>query len=562
MKYWDTDVVMLFLSSEERDVFWGNKLNYSYSFDEQVKHYFETLNIMLDNYGSQNNKKRSSVGWWLKNNYNIFMYGIGRELIVSHEDIISKDKYICDLIHSVHDKYVKYKDDINIDIGDVHELINYKIDEGLENNDASLKVEKLKERLEQNIYSSRKKRSVDNYLDKFVVKTEDAISIHEEFIKKERKPEIIYDYLEGEGSKYAVTANGLIKDKSLSGKIANNFIIKKLEEIGVIEVKEILNNIKADLAEDTILAFISRGGRDGYIRGDLTSQEEQIIHYNVLNRNGISTYGWTLTIPYQIIPEHRHEEIHYEMLKSAGNDQAELEFAIYLSDEMLLEIIKNPKKESINAFIDWVKTLSTIDNIKETGSVFGEYLAERGTTATEYITAKVRELREVIPKSDLDFSGGANLSSDKKAPVISGGIMPASHPLENMPSMKNLHNPSNTSQSTELNFSGHDVSSSFLEGRIQSNHHLENMPSMRNLSNSSNMSHSTEFNFSGYDVSSSFLEGRIQSNHHLENMLGNLSENMSSMDPFDSTSNNYFSDRTASNIPSRFSGYSSNSFFS
>ncbi|HDN2513616.1 TPA: hypothetical protein P1K35_003848 [Providencia rettgeri] len=59
-----------------------------------------------------------------------------------------------------------------------------------------------------------------------------------------------------------------------------------------------------------------------------------------------------------------------------------------------------------------------------------------------------------------------------------------------------------------------------------------------------------------------FPTDTIKNNHHFENMVGQLSDNMSSMDSFDGFSNNHFSDRTASNIPSRFSGYSSNSFFS
>ncbi|MEX6319965.1 hypothetical protein [Providencia huaxiensis] len=50
--------------------------------------------------------------------------------------------------------------------------------------------------------------------------------------------------------------------------------------------------------------------------------------------------------------------------------------------------------------------------------------------------------------------------------------------------------------------------------------------------------------------------------NHYDRMIDNLRNNMSSMNSFDSSFNNYFSDRTASNIPSRFSSYSSNSFFS
>ncbi|MEX5998915.1 hypothetical protein [Providencia hangzhouensis] len=95
--------------------------------------------------------------------------------------------------------------------------------------------------------------------------------IFEEF-KKIQKSEVIYDYLESEGSKYAVIANGLIKEKSLSGKVASNFIDTELKKNGINESKIILDKLKLDLAEDTLLTFISRSDSDGVIRGDLTSQ--------------------------------------------------------------------------------------------------------------------------------------------------------------------------------------------------------------------------------------------------------------------------------------------------
>ncbi|MEX5919055.1 hypothetical protein [Providencia hangzhouensis] len=58
----------------------------------------------------------------LKNNYDLFMYERGYELIEEQKDIILKDKNLCDLIYTVHMKYVKYKDEIDIKIGNVHDL--------------------------------------------------------------------------------------------------------------------------------------------------------------------------------------------------------------------------------------------------------------------------------------------------------------------------------------------------------------------------------------------------------------------------------------------------------
>ncbi|USR66045.1 hypothetical protein NFC79_05490 [Providencia stuartii] len=429
------------------------------------------------------------------------------------------------------------------------------------------KIKFLMNDVRENIHKRRKKRSAlfdANEKSQFELYIKETKSVVEE-LKIGKKPQVLYDYLETSGDRYGIIPNGLIRGDSYAGKMATNYLIERAKQHGIILKPDDLKRIQYKVALETGYDLLNKFEyeKTEVLRKKLTIQDIERIHDKAFISEGLPKDAWTLSIPLKIIPIEKHDKIYDEMLLNSGSNQNEVEFGLYLMDEMMTEIIKNPSKEKFNLFVEWANTISTVDNIKETGSVFGEYLAARGTTVAEYVTTKVRELNELIPISDLDIYGGANLSSDKKIPVASGGIMPASHPLENMPSMKNLHNPSNPLQSTELNFSGHDVSSSFLEGRIQSNHHLENMPSMKNLSNPSNMSHSTEFNFSGYDVSSSFLEGRIQSNHHLENMLDQLRDNMSSMNNSMSSFDDRYSIPSMPSIPEfSYSGYSSGASFS
>lgn len=576
---WYLNGIFESLSLSERQGFWSHRLNSSTEFKEQVNHHYKTFEMMLKKHISSTENKNEITKKWLSNNFYATEYrGLTGNKLKGYFDIIAADPELKDLINKI-DKSIKTEEE---DLGEVISWTFHYVDpENLLTQDAALlmknenilfwesKEEKLKflmNDVRENIHNRRKKRSAlfdINEHSQFELHIKDVQSVCKK-VEEDRAPHILYDYLEANGEMYGVIPNGLVRGDSYAGKMATNYLVERAKQYNIKLDHKDLKRIQVKVALETGQKLLDKFGdeKTTVLRKKFTIRDIEDIHDNAFTSLNLPKDAWTLSIPLEIISPEKHNQIYSEMLLNSGSNQNEVEFGLYLMDEMMTEIIKNPSKEKFNLFVEWANTVSTADNIKETGSVFGEYLAERGTTVAEYVTTKVRELNELIPISDLDIYGGANLSSDKKAPVISGGIMPASHPLENMPSMKNLHNPSNPLQSTELNFSGHDVSSSFLEGRIQSNHHLENMPSMRNLSNSSNMSHSTEFNFSGYDVSSSFLEGRIQSNHHLENMLGNLSENMSSMEPFDSTSNNYFSDRTASNIPSRFSGYSSNSFFS
>ncbi|MFP4814795.1 hypothetical protein [Providencia hangzhouensis] len=83
--------------------------------------------------------------------------------------------------------------------------------------------------------------------------------------------------MESEGSKYAVIANGLIKEKSLSGKVASNFIYTELKKNGINESKIILDKLKLDLAEDTLLTFISRSDSDGVIKGKIKHHKKHNI---------------------------------------------------------------------------------------------------------------------------------------------------------------------------------------------------------------------------------------------------------------------------------------------
>ncbi|MEX5986435.1 hypothetical protein [Providencia hangzhouensis] len=95
MGYWDTNIAMLFFTTEERGEYWDSKLNSKYdSFKGQVIHYFKTINFLLDIYDKFTDKKGTPIAWYLKNNYNLFMYERGYELIEEQKDIILKDKNI------------------------------------------------------------------------------------------------------------------------------------------------------------------------------------------------------------------------------------------------------------------------------------------------------------------------------------------------------------------------------------------------------------------------------------------------------------------------------------
>ncbi|BBG61637.1 hypothetical protein [Providencia rustigianii] len=580
---WYLYTVFESLSQNEKQGFWTHRLNSSTEFKEQVNHHYKTFDMMIKKYILSRGDNKEIIKSWLTNNFYISM---GRTLSDSQFDEFAKIRDSESEISIImKDAMGSIKTNERV-LGDVIPWVFDEVDAdeiltedallsmGSEVNENILfwetKEEKLKflmNEVHTNRHNRRRKRSVSfdssekNDLELHLKDMQDVC----DKVEREKNPQILYDYFEVNNEQYGIIPNGLVKGDSYAGKMATNYLVEKARKDNIILDSNMLKKVQLTVAINTCKVELSKfkNKNTEVLRERLTAEDVKKIHKDSFVELGLSEDYWTLSIPFKIIPPEEHDEIYYEMLLNSGNNQSEVEYGLYLMDKMIISIKNNPSKEKFNMFLEWTNTVSTVDNMIETGSVFGEYLKERSSTLTEYMGIKIKELREVIPQSDLDIYGVANLNSN-----ISSGVMPISHPLENMPSMRNLSIPSIPPQSTEFNFSEYDVSSGFLEGRVQSNHHLENMPSMNHSSNTFDhdinipqSSRGSEFDFSGYDVSSSFLEGRVQSSHHFENMIGHLSDNMSSMNHSSSSFDRDFSVPLAPSIPefNYSGGYSSSS---
>ncbi|MBO2880062.1 hypothetical protein J5H52_21945, partial [Providencia rettgeri] len=209
-----------------------------------------------------------------------------------------------------------------------------------------------------------------------------------------------------------------------------------------------------------------------------------------------------------------------------------------------------PKIDSIKYYTNWGGTLLTIDNIKEAGAVFGDYFVESGITLKEDIAAYVNELKKVIPKSDLDIYGVESKISQTKTQPINQGA-PSTPPIKYPHNMVDKSILESTYPKSEPNRQlaprTTNLLDRFKDNETPTNYYLER-PSVV-------LPETPGFK--------DFPTDTIRNNPHFENMIGQLRDNMSSMNNSMDSFEDKYSIPSMPSIPEfSYSGYSSGGSFS
>ena len=419
------------------------------------------------------------------------------------------------------------------------------------------KEEKLKFLMNEvniNRHNRRKKRSVlfdNNERITFELNLQEAKDVIEE-MKITKNPQVLYNYLEANGERYGEIPNGLIRGDSYSGKMATNYLVEKAKQQNIILDHNDLKRIQLSVALETGKKLLNKfeGEKTTVLRKKFTIHDIEDIHDKALMSEKLPKEAWTLSIPLKIIPLKEYDEIYSEMLLNSGSNQSEVEYGLYLMDKMIISIKNNPSKEKFNMFLEWANTVLTVDNMIETGSVFGEYLSERGTTLKEYIAVQYNELKSVIPQSDLDIYGVSNPALTTKIQTINREVI--SPPSTNYPhNMVDKSIMENIYPKVEPDRELAPMTTNLLDiikpdnAQAPINHYLER-PSVV---------------LPGTDGFKDFPEDRIQHSHHFENMIGHLSDHMSSINHSTSSFDRDFRIPQAPSIPefNYSGGYSSSS---
>lgn len=567
---WYLHAVFESLSPNERQGFWIHRLNSSTEFKEQINHHYKTFDMMIKKYISSNGSEKEMLKSWLTNNFYISMY---KELSNSQnyelDKIRSSESELSNLMTDVIG-HIKTNEKV---LGDVVPWVFHEVDaDEVLTQDAfssiksevdilfwETKEEKLKflmNEISVNRYNRRKKRAAlfdVNEQDKFELHLKDTQDVCKK-LEEKKDPKILYDYLEANNERYGEIPNGLVRGDSYAGKMATNFLVERAREHGVILNYTDLKNIQLKIAIKTCDLLLDKFEYNNtkVLNERMNIFEAKKIHDDSLSDFNLPKEAWTLSIPLQIIPIEKHNEIYNEMISSSGSNKQQVEFGIYLTDEMLTEIIRNPSKEKIDLFIEWTNTVFTVDNIKETESVFGDYFVERGITLKEDIVAYVNELKKVIPKGDLDIYGVDSTTSPSITQPINREVLPT-------PPIKHSHNM---------------VDKSILESTYpKSEPNRQLAPLTTNLLDSSKFENNeapTSYYLErpsvvlpGTSGFKDFPTDTIRNNHHFENMIDNLRDNMSSMNNSIDSFDDKYSIPSMPSIPEfSYSGYSSGGSFS
>ncbi|HGI5213379.1 TPA: hypothetical protein ACJTPC_001403 [Providencia alcalifaciens] len=567
---WYLYAVFESLSPNEKKGFWTHRLNSSTEFKEQVSHHYKTFEMMIKKYMVSDGTNKEMLKSWLTSKFYISMYrtlsdsqfdeldkirNSESELSILMKDVMgsikTNERVLGDVVPWVFDEV----DADEILIEDALLSMESGINENIlfwETKEEKLKF--LMNEVNINRHNRRKKRSVlfdNNERITFELNLQEAKDIIEE-MKITKNPQVLYNYLEANGERYGEIPNGLIRGDSYSGKMATNYLVEKAKQQNIILDYNDLKRIQLSVALETGKKLLNKfeDEKTTVLRKKFTIHDIEDIHDKALMSEKLPKEAWTLSIPLKIIPLKEYDEIYSEMLLNSGSNQSEVEYGLYLMDKMIISIKNNPSKEKFNMFLEWANTVSTVDNMIETGSVFGEYLSERGTTLKEYIAVKYNELKAVIPQSDLDIYGVSNPALTTKIQTINREVI--SPPSINYPhNMVDKSIMENIYPKVEPDRELAPMTTNLLDiikpdnAQAPINHYLER-PSVV---------------LPGTDGFKDFPEDRIQHRHHFENMIGHLSDHMSSINHSTSSFDRDFRIPQAPSIPefNYSGGYSSSS---
>ncbi|WP_053083851.1 hypothetical protein [Providencia rettgeri] len=335
-----------------------------------------------------------------------------------------------------------------------------------------------------------------------------------------KKPELMYEYLESKGDRYAPLANSVVKGDSFSGAFALNYLEEVTIENGKKFNEDKVNNIRFDMAYGYVKILRDRFTEEGIeIKGDITHEEAMKFHERVFSKYGLPAESWTLQPVFDVLSNGEIREVYWQKaLDAVGNTEKETELSLRTLNIMFESLYDAPasKQPQIHR---WLRRVVDIDNAVDgvTISLKKTY----GSIVTPTIKTNIDNINALVYETG--------------NPLIDRGT--------NRFSFWNFPSGDNNRLSVQTDWRGQ---TEFTHKNLLSEYYLERpdyiLPET-GLFNSPSINYQPNIN-------------------HYDRMIDNLRNNMSSMNSFDSSFNNYFSDRTASNIPSRFSSYSSNSFFS
>ncbi|EPG7575854.1 serine protease [Providencia rettgeri] len=430
-----------------------------------------------------------------------------------------------------------------------------------------------------------------------------------------KRPELMYDYLESKGDRYAKLANSVVKGDSLLGAFAMNHLDEFKLENGK-KIENIEDKIRFKMAERYLVTLYSRFHNEGFIiKGDINHIEAMEIHNDVFDNLDYSRDAWTLKIVFDVMPEENREKYWQSALNSIGNTEKETLLSLNTMSFMLERLEESPAKDQprihnwmrkaidIDNLIDGLNITAkkiyreilpseTIDNMQYNNYILyntGNPLIDRGTERFSFWDYPSQHLESFQVQTDwrgqtefthknllseyylerpdyiLPETGLFDSPSVNYQPDVAHYDRMIDDLRGNMPSINNKSTP-------PIKYPHNMVDKSILESTYpKSEPNRQLAPRTTNLLDRFK-DNETPTNYylerpsvvlPGTPGFKDFPTDTIRNNHHFENMIGQLRDNMSSMNNSMDSFDDKYSIPSMPSIPEfSYSGYSSGGSFS
>ncbi|HGN1706588.1 TPA: serine protease [Providencia rettgeri] len=177
-------------------------------------------------------------------------------------------------------------------------------------------------------------------------------------------PELMYEYLASKGDRYALLANSVVKGDSFSGAFALNYLEEVMIENEHEFNEDLLTDIRLDMAFGYLESLRSRfKAGEAEISGDINHKEAMMFHERVFEKYKLPADAWTLQPVFDVTPDETTREAYWQKaLDAVGNTEKEAELSLWTLNMMFdgLYSASASKQPQIHR---WLGRVADLDNV-------------------------------------------------------------------------------------------------------------------------------------------------------------------------------------------------------
>ncbi|MDR1062612.1 MAG: hypothetical protein LBL48_01535, partial [Azoarcus sp.] len=210
----------------------------------------------------------------------------------------------------------------------------------------------------------------------------------------------VYADLYSKGYSYAGWAEGVVKENTVAGLAAMNYMKDSaFHESGVELTQNQIDKIKVDMALQTISQYIKNADNTGgSLTTDLNYEDTKNIHKNTFEDNDLSLTNWTLNIPMEIIREKYGDAVVeklWEHIRDTGGDGLDatvmnsslftIMLGTYFSDDPAMKDMVAKWLEYVIPHIEEKTILDALLNLSKTLGEIGESINDLFLRARDWV---------------------------------------------------------------------------------------------------------------------------------------------------------------------------------